>query len=109
MKRRTALIALAAIALVLAAQVIGYFLARNSDAFAIASKFVETDPKLALELGRVERTYLAPLDAEIRFSGGVGRAQFVVSTVTDRSDRKVLVKLEKLNDTWRVTEAYATQ
>ena len=103
--KRGMVIAAVAVVLVLLAQVAGYFVALKSDAYAEASRFVLSDTAIAKQLGRVQKVTLAPFDAEIRFTSETGTASFVLSTETDKGSRKVLVRLEKVNGTWKVTSS----
>jgi len=103
--KRVVIVIVAAVLLVLGAQVVGYYVALNSDAYAAASRFVLSDQKLGQQIGRVAKTSLAPFDAEIRFTPNTGLAKFVVTADTSSGTHKVAVRLEKRGNDWHVLDS----
>jgi hypothetical protein len=99
-------IGLALVALIIVGtEVLGYVVATNSDAYAKARDFVQTDSALSGQIGQVTGTRLAPLGAEIRFTAYTGTAKLVIDAETSGGPHKVLVQLEKGADGWSVVKS----
>jgi hypothetical protein len=99
----------AAIVLIIAAEIAGYYVALNSDAYTVASKFVSSDAGLAAQIGPVLATRLSPFDAELRFTMNTGQAKFIVTAETRSGPRRVMVRLDKVGAAWKVIDSSLAQ
>jgi len=104
--RRFSIVVGVVFAILLTAHIVGYVVAVNSDAYAAAARFVQDDPSISSEIGAVSKTSLAPLDAELRFTGYSGEAKFAITTQTTKGSFKVIVQLEKSSNGWRVVNSH---
>jgi hypothetical protein len=86
-------------------EVLGYVVAVNSDAYAKAREFVESDSALSKRIGHVTGTRLAPLGAELRFTAYTGTAKLVLDADTNDGSHKVLVQLEKGASGWAIVKS----
>lgn len=100
--KKAILIVAGMVVLVLGAEVAGYVVALNSDAYASAKLFVLTDSDISRQIGQVSLASLAPLDAEIRFTSDTGSANFVVTAKTASASHRVEVRLQKTSTGWQV-------
>jgi hypothetical protein len=97
--------------IVLAALEAGYlaawFIARQSDAYAEAERFVRGSAVVAEHVGSITSVSLEPMGLSLRFSGSGGRVAFEMAIEASRASGTADVELSK-NGTWRVLEARLT-
>jgi len=83
-----------------------YLLVVNSDAYECAQSFVRSSEVISRQMGRIEKTWLAPFPLKIAVSGSGGNAEFSMVAVSKKGERhKLLIDLKKTRGAWRVTGA----
>jgi hypothetical protein len=83
--------------------VVGYLVAVNSAAYATAVEFVRRDQAVTAKVGTVTDASLSFLNAQLRFAGHAGNADFVIVAKTDAgAARRVRVRLENSVSGWKV-------
>ena len=84
-----------------------WFIAKGSDAYAEAERFVRGNGVVAENVGSITSVSLEPLGLSLRFSGAGGRVAFEMAVEASRASGTADVELAK-NGTWRVRAARLT-
>ena len=84
-----------------------WFIAKKSDAYAEAERFVRGNGVVAENVGSITNVSLEPFGLSLRFTGGGGRVAFEMSVEASRASGTADVELAK-NGTWRVLAARLT-
>ena len=84
-----------------------WFIAKKSDAYAEAERFVRDSGVVAENVGSITSVSLEPLGLSLRFSGAGGRVAFEMAVEASRASGTADVELAK-NGTWHVLAARLT-
>jgi hypothetical protein len=84
-----------------------WFVAKKSDAYAEAERFVRSSGVVAENVGSITSVSLEPFGLSLRFSGAGARVAFEMAVEASRASGTADVELAK-NGTWRVLAARLT-
>lgn len=98
-------IAIAIVALMSAAYLVGYYASANSEAFDEARRFIVQSRVASDVLGDVTDVKLTPLGYQLEFAGSSGSASFHVEIKGTRSDGEAVIRLTKTFGAWLVKSA----
>ena len=90
-----------------ASYIAAWFIAKKSDAYAEAERFVRGSGVVAEHVGSITSISLEPLGLSLRFSGAGARLALEMAVEASRASGTADVELAK-NGTWRVLAARLT-
>ena len=102
--KRWKLFAVLGVCLVALSYPLAYYFVSNSDAFAVSSQFLRTNPEVIRVAGPVQDLSLSWSGMQMSVSGGSGRAEFTINIHGASSSPRAYVELQK-RGIWEI--AYA--
>jgi len=92
--------------LIVISSISGYYIAKTSEPYLFATKFINNNDAVSKELGDIQSQSLSFFGYSVKYTGPNGKASFKISIIgiTGLSG-DIYLDLEKETGTWQVTKA----
>lgn len=105
MRKKTKIVIVAVLLILVTTPFIGYFMATSSEPFQHTKNAIQASPSIKEVVGDIQTVKLAPFGYSVKYSGPQGWANFETDVVGTKGSGTLFVKLEKNLGAWQFTGA----